>query len=62
MGVTIVLDIDPSYDNPVRGKIQHPLGGPAYSYRYDILDLGTSTEPNIQKCKVKGHPDESRGY
>ena len=24
--------------------------------------MGTGQEPNIQKCKIKGHPDEWRGY
>jgi hypothetical protein len=40
----------------------HPLGGPASSYIFDILDLGSSVSPNIQKCKIQGHPDEWRGY
>jgi hypothetical protein len=64
MGVTITLDIDQSYDNINHSgyKIQHPLGGPASSYIFDILDLGSSVSPNIQKCKIKGHPEECRGY
>ena len=64
MGVKITLEIDQSKDNiNVSGyKIQHPLGGPASSYIFDILDLGSSVEPNIQRCKIKGHPDEWRGY
>ncbi len=33
------------------------MGGPASSYRYDILDLGSSNEPNIFKCKIKGVDD-----
>lgn len=61
MGITLTLEVDPYYDDPVRNKIMHPKGGVAFSYRYDILDLGTSLEPNIQKCQIKGHP-ESRGY
>jgi hypothetical protein len=43
-------------------KLSHPLGGLASSYTYDILDMGTSVTPNIQKCKIKGHPDEWVGY
>jgi len=64
MGVAITLDIDQSYDNINQSgyKIMHPLGGPASSYIFDILDLGSSINPNIQKCKIKGHPEEARGY
>ena len=32
----------------------HPYGGPAFSYRYDIFDIGSTTEPNIFKVGVKG--------
>ena len=64
MGVALTLDIDQSYDNINHSgyKIMHPLGGPASSYIFDILDLGSSVSPNIQKCKIKGHPEEARGY
>jgi hypothetical protein len=64
MGVAITLEIDQSYDNINHSgyKIMHPLGGPASSYIFDILDLGSSVSPNIQKCKIKGHPEEARGY
>jgi hypothetical protein len=61
MGITLKLDVDPYYDDPVRNKIQHPNGGPAFSYRYDIMEIGTSDEPNIQKCVVDNEP-EYRGY
>jgi len=60
-GVTLKIDVDPYYDDPVRNKVQHPLGGPAFSYRYDILEIGTMDQPNIFKCTVKGEP-EYRGY
>lgn len=60
-GVTLKLEVDPYYDDPVRNKIQHPLGGPAFSYRYDIMDIGTMDQPNIFKCTVKNEP-EYRGY
>lgn len=60
-GVRVKVDIDPYYDDKVRNKIMHPLGGPAFSYRYDIMDIGTMDQPNIFKCTVKGSP-ESRGY
>ena len=60
-GVTLKLEVDPYYDDPVRNKIQHPLGGPAFSYRYEIMDIGTMDQPNIFKCTVKDEP-EYRGY
>lgn len=60
-GITLKLEVDPYYDDPVRNKIQHPLGGPAFSYRYDIMDIGTMDQPNIFKCTVKDEP-EYRGY
>ena len=44
-GVVLKLEVDPYYDDPVRNKIQHPLGGPAFSYRYDIMDIGTMDQP-----------------
>ena len=60
-GVRVKIDVDPYYDDPVRNKIQHPLGGPAFSYRYDIMDIGTMDQPNIFKCAIKGET-ELRGY
>src|SRR5574344_1601742 len=60
-GVTLKVEVDPYYDDPVRNKIQHPLGGPAFSYRYDIMDIGTMDQPNIFTCTVKDEP-EYRGY
>jgi hypothetical protein len=60
-GVTLKLEVDPYYDDQVRNKIQHPLGGPAFSYRYDIMEIGTMDQPNIFKCTVKDEP-EYRGY
>ena len=60
-GIKITVKVDPYYDDPVRNKIQHPAGGPAFSYRYDIFDIGTMDQPNIFKCVPKDHP-EYRGY
>lgn len=60
-GVRVKVDIDPWYDDPVRNKIKHPMGGPAMSYRYDIMYIGTMDQPNIFKCKIKGQ-NEFRGY
>ena len=61
MGITLKIDVDPYYDDPVRNKIQHPNGGPAFSYRYDIMEIGSPEQPNIQKCVVDNEP-EYRGY
>lgn len=58
-GITLGVEIDPFYDDVVNNKIQHPSGGPASSYRYDILDLGSGTDPNIFKTKLEGW-DETR--
>lgn len=61
-GMIISLDVDPYYDDPVRNKIQHPYGGPAFSYRYDIFDIGTMDQPNIFKVGVKGQVGDITGY
>lgn len=60
-GVRVKLEIDPFYDDTVRNKIMHPMGGPAMSYRFDIFYMGTMDQPNIFKCQIKGRP-EYRGY
>ena len=60
-GVRVKIDVDPFYDDPVRNKIQHPNGGVAMSYRYDIMYIGTMDQPNIFKCTIKGQ-SEYRGY
>ena len=56
-GVEVAIEIDPSYNDPVRNKITHHNGGVAMSYVYDIFDLGTSEKPNIVKCGIKGKPE-----
>lgn len=61
-GVTVKIDVDPYYDDPVRNKIQHYLGGPAFSYRYDIFDIGSVDEPNIFKVGVKGLEGDMTSY
>lgn len=61
-GVILKVDVDPYYDDPVRNKIMHPLGGPAFSYRYDIFDIGTMDQPNIMKCAVKGQVGDYTSY
>lgn len=60
-GVSVKVEVDSFYDDPVRNKIQHPNGGPAMSYRFDIMDIGTMDQPNIFKCKIRGQ-EEYRGY
>ena len=61
-GVTVRVDVDPMYDDPVRNKIMHPNGGPAYSYRYDIFDIGTMDQPNIFKVAVAGQEGDMTSY
>ena len=54
-GVKFSIEVDSMYDDRERNKILHPDGGVAESYRYDIMDIGTTNgEPNIQKMYVKG--------
>lgn len=60
-GVRVTLDIDNSYDDTTTHKIMHPKGGPAFSYRYDIIYAGDSEEGNIYKCEIEGG-SETRGY
>ncbi len=55
--IHVMVEVDPMYDDKVRNKIKHPLGGVAESYRYDILYMGSQEEPNIQKIAVKGMED-----
>lgn len=55
--IHVMVEVDPMYDDKVRNKIMHPLGGVAESYRYDILYMGAQEEPNIQKVLVKGMED-----
>ena len=61
-GVKLRVNVDPMYDDPIRNKIMHPLGGPAYSYRYDIFDIGSMNQPNIFKVAVKGQEGDITGY
>lgn len=55
--IIISIEVDPLYDDLIRNKILHPEGGPAMSYRYDILYIGTMDQPNIQLAKIKGQED-----
>ena len=61
-GVKVKVEVDPYYDDPVRNKIQHPNGGPAFSYRYDIFDIGSMDQPNIFKVAVRGMSGDMTSY
>lgn len=55
-GVTVKVEVDPFYDNPIRNKILLD-GSPAESFRYDILYIGSMDQPNIQLAKIRGQED-----
>ncbi len=42
------------YDDNIRNKLRHPNGGPAESYRMTIMNMGSKSEPNIHKIRIKG--------
>lgn len=55
--IKVNLSVDSMYDDRNRNKLLHPNGGVAESYRYDIMDIGTTDgAPNIQRVGVKGQP------
>ena len=58
-GIKLTVMTNSMYDNPERNKVKKQGNkGLAESYRYDIMDLGTSNgEPNIRKVCVKGAED-----
>lgn len=57
-GIHVKLEVDDMYDDPVRNKIKMPNSTyVAESARYDIYDIGTPDEPNIQKVGIKGRPE-----
>ena len=62
-GVILRVEVDPIYDDRVRNKIMHPLGGVAESYRYDIYYVGGKGEGNgnMKIAKVDGLYDR-RGF
>ena len=43
-------------------EFKAPNGGPAYSYRYDIFDIGTMDQPIIFKVGVKGQVGDYTSY
>lgn len=66
-GITVKIEVDPIYSDPVRNKIMAPnnghfFGGVAEAYRMDILDMGTvEGEANIRKVYANNSPDTT-GY
>ena len=60
-GVTVKLEVDSYYDDPVRNKIMLN-GRPAFSARFDIFDIGTMDQPNIFKVAVKGQEGDMTSY
>lgn len=55
--IKVSLSVDSMYDDRNRNKMVHPKGGVVESYRYDIMDIGSSEGvPNIQKVGVKNNP------
>jgi hypothetical protein len=56
-GIKVNISVDSMYDDRNRNKIMHPDGGVTESYRYDILDMGTTNgEPNIQRVAPSNYP------
>lgn len=60
-GVTVKLEVDSWYDDPVRNKVLDKDGHPLMSSRFDIMAIGTMDQPNIFKCALKNNP-EFTGY
>ena len=60
-GITVKLEVDHWYDDPVRNKITDKDGHPVMSSRFDIMYIGTMDQPNIFKCALKDNP-EQRGF
>ena len=58
-GIVLKVEVYKMYDDDKRNKITHPNGGYAFSYRYDIFDLGSHEDSNINKVVVEGQ-DEVR--
>ena len=59
--MTVKLEVDNFYDDPVRNKQLDKDGHPAMSSRFDIMYIGTTDQPNIFKCALKNNP-EFRGF
>jgi len=54
-GFEVEFVLDMSFDDPVRNKIMAADGrGPLSSRAFRVIDMGSSTEPNIYRCKLEG--------
>ena len=54
-GIQIKVEVDPCYDDRTRNKLLMPGSTlPAESFRFDIMDMGTTLDPNIQLVKIQG--------
>jgi hypothetical protein len=57
-GIRFTLTHLPMYDDEIRNRIPHPKGGYTESYRYTILNMGTSGgESNIRRVYPKGRKE-----
>ena len=57
-GIKFTLVHLPMYDDEVRNRVPHPKGGYTESYRYTILNMGTSGgEKNIRRVYPKGRKE-----
>ena len=57
-GVRFTLIHLPEYDNPVSNRLMHPDGGPVESYRYTVLNFGTTNgKKNIRRLYPKGRKE-----
>jgi len=65
-GIKVRVNVLDMYDDPVRNKILMPgTQQPAESFRMDIMYMGTSQDPNVQKLmysKFQKYGGELKGY
>lgn len=64
-GVRVRLDVDPFYDDPVRNKILHPMGGVAFSFTdmtSGILVLWTNLISSSVRLRVIMSTEDTMGY
>lgn len=65
-GIKVRINVMDMYDDPVRNKILMPgTQQPAESFRMDIMYMGTSSDPNVQKLmysKFQKYGGELKGY
>lgn len=65
-GIKVRVNVLDMYDDPVRNKVLMPgTQQPAESFRMDIMYMGTSSDPNVQKLlysKFQKFGGELKGY